>query len=227
MFYFNELKRYEKWFKSKETFNIDYSYKSYLLNNNADKEVNNLSWNCHLNILYKSYNISDYYVFSDDILKIYYNSLVDKFGFIGILESMRLINARYHRLSRLRDRVGNLISYGTSYFLTLTFTNNVLSSTQYHVRRKYVSRYLKSISNDYVANIDFGSRNHREHYHAVVNADYIDSKLWKYGNLDFELINNSNELSNELLSKYITKLSNHAIKETCKRNHLIYPKYRK
>lgn len=227
MLYINELRRFEKWFKKREGFSTDYKYKSYILNNKLDKEVSKISYHTHLNNIYSAFDIAPYYQFTQDSLNIIYNSIADKFGFCSILESLRLNNARYHRIERLKNRVGSLISYNTSFFLTLTFTNHYLESTDSFTRRRYVSRFLKSISNDYVANIDFGKKKGREHYHAIVNCDYINSKLWKYGNLDFELINNTDSLSSEKLSKYISKLTNHAIKETCKRNHIIYPKTKK
>lgn len=224
MLYINELRRYEKYFKKLFGFNTDYTYKSYILNNNIDKELNKITYHEHLNNIYSSFDISPHYQYTQDTLNIFYNSIADRFGFCSILEALRLNNARYHRVSRLRSRVESIISYNTSFFLTLTFTNDVLEKTQPHIRRKYVQRFLRSLSNNYVGNIDFGKRKGREHYHAVINCDHIDSKLWKYGNLDFEVINNSDIDSTEKLSKYVAKLTNHAIKETCKRNHLIYPK---
>ena len=227
MLYINELRRYEKWFKTRDSFSTDYTYKSYCLNNNIDREVKKISYHLHLNNLYSAFDIAPYYQYTKDTLEIFYNSLADRFGFSSILEAMRLNNARYHRIERLKKRVESIISYNTSFFLTLTFTNKTLESTDSYTRRRYVSRFLRSLSSNYVANIDFGKRKGREHYHAVINCDRIDSKLWKYGNLDFEVINNCDSLSTELLSKYISKLTNHAIKETCKRNHLIYPKIRK
>lgn len=227
MFCIDELKRYEKWFKNKEGSKVDYFFKSFCLNNHIDKEVNKITWNLYCNDFFEQYGLVKNISYSTDTLKLFYDSLADKFGFLSILESLKINNARYHRSLRLKSRVESIINHNTSFFLTLTFTNDTLNRTQAHIRRKYVTRYLKSISNDYLANIDFGKRNHREHYHAIVNCDFIDSKLWKYGNLDFELINNSESIASELLSKYVSKLGNHAIKETCKRNHLIYPKIKR
>lgn len=227
MFCINELRRYEKWFKLREGGGIDYNFKSFCLKNNIDKEVNKITWNLYCNDFFQHYDIVKSISYTNDTLEIFYNSLADRFGFLSIIESLKLNNARYHRSIRLKNRVESIISYNSSFFLTLTFTNKTLESTQPHIRRKYVTRYLKFISNNYIANIDFGKRNHREHYHAIVNCEFIDSKLWKYGNLDFELINNTESIASDLLSKYVSKLSNHAIKETCKRNHLIYPKIKK
>ena len=49
MFYLSELKRYDKWFRSKVANSIDYEYKSFCLKNNIDKEVNKISWNLYCN----------------------------------------------------------------------------------------------------------------------------------------------------------------------------------
>ena len=73
-----------------------------------------------------------------------------------------------------------------------------------------------------VANKDFGARNGREHYHAaVLLKGKIDYSKWKYGCLNGQKIR-LNGMSDVRLAKYIAKLTNHAIKETCKRNVLIY-----
>ena len=109
-------------------------------------------------------------------------------------------------------------------FLTLTFNDETLRDTTDKERRVLVSRYLKSFGCSYVANVDYGKENHREHYHAVINTDRIDYSSWhKYGAIDGEKIRNRNIQSDKTrLAKYICKLSNHAIKETTKRSSLIY-----
>lgn len=102
-------------------------------------------------------------------------------------------------------------------FLTLTFTDKVLNSTTQETRRRYVSRWLKSKSDYYIANIDYGSENEREHYHAIINCRVDNS--WEYGAINFKQITNKNE---KALAKYINKLTNHAIKATTKQNKVIY-----
>lgn len=226
MLYEGELRRYYKYFTSIYNSNVDYNYKSFVLSNNINTAVNKIDWNTHLNFLSNITGEYFQYTYPQDTLEIWYNSLADRYGFLSILEAIRINNARYHRVERLKRRVCSIISY-RSFFLTLTFTNVSLGNTSAVTRRRYVARFLKSISSNYVANIDFGKRNHREHYHALVQCDYIDSKLWQYGNLDFELVTYEEESTTDRLSKYIAKLTNHAIKETCKRGHLIYPKIRR
>lgn len=134
------------------------------------------------------------------------------------MEAWRLNDASWHRQLRLRERINAIISKD-AFFLTLTFTNKVLKETSEETRRKYVQRYLKGVSVLYVANIDYGKKKGREHYHAVVQMDRVDASLWVYGNLDYEKIYNPNE---EALANYTDKLVNHAIKSTTKRCHVIY-----
>lgn len=189
---------------------IDYSFKSEVMNTEVPALLNNLSYHCH----FGTCNIKFY----DD----YMNYLLSTYSIKILKEGMRINNANYKRVARLRDRIKE-ITRGRSFFLTLTFTDSVFSSTNQKTRRLYVSRYLKSITNNYVGNIDFGSLNGREHYHAVVLCDNIDHNDWPYGAINFELIT-YNENCNDKIAKYINKLTNHAIKDTTKRYALLYPK---
>lgn len=136
-------------------------------------------------------------------------------------EARKINHASYERASRLRKRIWYLLSLGECVFLTLTFTDEVLNSTSEETRRRYVTRYLKSQSKHYVANIDFGKQFDREHYHAVCLGP-IDYSPWhQYGAIKGEKVRFESR-SEQRLSKYISKLTNHALKETGKRYALIY-----
>lgn len=137
-------------------------------------------------------------------------------------EACRVNNASYHRTKRLKDRIKTMLTSGSCIFLTLTFRNDVLASTSQDTRKQYIKKALKTMSDNYVANIDYGSKNDREHYHAVVLCDKVSQEQWKYGNLDFERVRTSEVDSPVKIAKYINKLTNHAIKETTKQNRLIY-----
>lgn len=139
-------------------------------------------------------------------------------------ECMKINYASYKRSLRLKDRIETMLLNGSCIFLTLTFNDETLNNSSAEERRRYVRRYLKLFGCPYVANIDFGSRKHREHYHAIINANSIDFSAWqKYGNINAERIRNRNiDKDKAKLAKYICKLSNHAIKETTKRSALIY-----
>jgi len=137
-------------------------------------------------------------------------------------EAYRVNDASYKRVKRLKERIKSMITSGSCIFLTLTFKPDVLESTNEDTRKRYVKRALKTMSNNYVANIDYGEKNEREHYHAIVLCDKVSQEQWKYGNLDFERVRTNQEDSPVKIAKYITKLTNHAIKETVKQNRMIY-----
>lgn len=221
---YKEVANYEKWLKTRGVYSgsIDYTYKAFILDNGLDKALNKIKfciYNQDLDSICESISLN---ILDKQSIDYWLEDIYKKYGACALMESYRLLNAKYHRLKRLRDRVESIISY-KSFFLTLTFTDEVLSRTSAKTRREYVTRYLKKISTNYVGNIDFGEKKGREHYHAVVMCDKIDSKLWTYGNLDFEKIIFEEDTSQKI-SKYVSKLVHHAIKETTKRNYLIYPK---
>lgn len=144
----------------------------------------------------------------------------------------RISHARYSRVSRLKKRIADIIVGHNALFLTLTFTDEKLANTIPSFRRKAVQRFLKQFNVAYVGNIDFGKKNHREHYHAVIRIDKIDYSLWKYGAIHGLKIRNSVKVDEETgelsceditkLARYVAKLTNHAIKETTKRSVIIY-----
>lgn len=138
------------------------------------------------------------------------------------LEDCRtLIDSNNSRVRRLNKRIEAMLLNGECIWLTLTFTDDVLAKTSEKTRRKYIQLYLKSQSNSYVANIDYGKNNEREHYHAVVSGDFVDMDKWIYGFAYTERIKNHLKTSVKL-SKYVSKLVNHAVKKTTKRTAYIY-----
>jgi len=137
---------------------------------------------------------------------------------------------RWKRNKRIREHLEEIISK-RSLFLTLTFTDEVLSTTSQSTRRQYVSRLLGAYKVPYIANIDFGDSEdyiddkgnarkgtNREHYHAVIQLSKIDNKKWPYGNIDFQRVYNTNDVR---MARYLTKLQYHAIKSP---KRLIYSK---
>jgi hypothetical protein len=117
-----------------------------------------------------------------------------------------------------------MLSNGECLFLTLTFNDDALNRSTADSRRQCVRRFLNGFNAPYVANIDFGGKNDREHYHAVIclkKADFDGYKWAKtYGFYKAQVIKGAN--SDKRLAKYISKLTAHAIKETCKGNRIIY-----
>ena len=136
-------------------------------------------------------------------------------------EAEKINLAYYARVKRLKDRIADMLCEGQCFFLTLTFTDEVLSKTSPQTRRKYVTLFLKSISDTYTANIDYGSKNGREHYHAVVLADTLDMTPWDiYGFSNAKKIASADDFTP--IAKYVSKLTNHAVKATTKGCRAIY-----
>jgi len=207
---------------------IDYKFKSYVLKEHSDliKRYKHAQLVQYCNDLYINDGIVTKTFLSDNketLNDIEFDCIINN-RIKELNEVEKICNASIQRVKRLRSRIETMLLNGNCLFLTLTFNDNTLNSTTTETRRKYVRRYLKEFNCPYVANIDFGSKNHREHYHAVINCNEIDLALWRsYGNINVQKVrNNSIELSKKRLSKYISKLSNHAIKETTKRSCLIY-----
>lgn len=113
-------------------------------------------------------------------------------------------------------------------FATLTFNDYALSLSA-DTRKQKVRRLLQANCDDYIANIDYGKKGEREHYHAVIvpkvhkmpSYEVINGKPrliadWlteysKYGFYSLEALKTSeNDVSK--VGRYIAKLSNHSIK---------------
>lgn len=138
-------------------------------------------------------------------------------------EACKIIESNRSRHKRLKNRLKNMLKKGQCIFLTLTFTDEVLHNTSAATRKKYVVRTLKRITDDYVANIDFGKNTDREHYHAVIRSDFYDQKDWPYGFSKGKPIIYKTE-DPQAVTNYLIKLTNHALKETCRRAQVIYSK---
>lgn len=134
-----------------------------------------------------------------------------------------LNSSRYHKEQRVRERTHDFIVSGNALFLTLTFKDDILSTTNAKTRRRYVSRFLKANCEHYVANVDYGSKNGREHYHAlVVVRKSVKLNQWhKLGAINLRHIRQT-ENDAKRVAKYTAKLSNHALKQYGTAPRLIY-----
>lgn len=130
-----------------------------------------------------------------------------------------LVRSKRSKARKVKEKISNIVLSHNAVFLTLTFRDEVIEKTSPTTRRRYVARYLKEqCDGQYVANIDFSPDVGREHYHAVVDTR-INLKAWKYGFSYVEQIRaHDRDLSR--ISKYITKLTAHALKVDATR--LIY-----
>ena len=122
-------------------------------------------------------------------------------------------------------------------FLTLTFSNDVLNKTNKATRQRYIKEYLKSETALYIANIDYGKKKGREHYHALIITntledvkpkyksvkDKINLKAYKYGEINADFVISRYKISTEEgREKIARKLTAHFIKESTKREKIIF-----
>lgn len=209
---------------------VDYSFKSLVLSSDIPGLQRQLSkylyyYDCYLkdsnfNLVLKGVPISFEHlkVLIDGVVNELSSLLGDNWQYNKYyIESKKINHSSYYRVKRLNERIKAMIS-NPCIFLTLTFTNEYIS-LKGETLRKYVQRYLNSLNCPYVANIDFGKKNGRLHYHALVQIDRVNYKDWIYGDLDFKKVYNDNS---KAISKYISKLTNHAIKETTKGCKIMY-----
>ena len=204
---------------------IDYKYKSSILKTDLCKRISAIDKKTYLNA--QEGVIQDY-----ELDNTYFDLLL-QYGFKDITEARKINKASYSRVKRLKNRVANMLTKGHCIFATFNFNDDILNNTNEDTRRQYVRRYLKQFNCDYVANIDFGSdkdyvdrkgntrkATSREHYHALICIDRLPLN-WSYGYQFLEHVRLKDKCDVKL-SKYISKLTNHAIKETTRRSCLIY-----
>lgn len=137
------------------------------------------------------------------------------YNYLQVIDN--LLRSRQRKAKTLKEKIQfQLEQSATAYFVTFTFDDNTLASTNEQTRRKYITRLLKSLATYYVANIDFGKTTAREHYHAVINAP-VEPEMWPYGFIWCKRIGKT-ESTAVSIGKYITKLTNHALKDTTNGN---------
>ena len=151
---------------------------------------------------------------------------VNLYGYTTFKIANNVNHASYKRTARLKERIREAVESGSAWFITITFSPETLENTNEQTRRKYVSRWLKSLTPFYVANIDYGKEKGREHYHAVITSDQRPPKTWSYGFIDILKVKTT-ENDTKRVSKYISKLTNHAIKHTTKSKRIIYSRQSK
>lgn len=107
-------------------------------------------------------------------------------------------------------------------FGTLNFKEETLQNTSKITRRRYITRYLNENTFHYIANIDFGEKKGREHYHFIAMVeDKISIENWlKYGGGKFQYIPFTNK-DIKAVKNYLLKLNNHSYKESTKQERII------
>ncbi len=191
-------------------------------------EIDNISYNDLIDISSKLEKSQEFYNKASQELKAYTDNEIN--------EAHKVNYASYKRVKRLHTRAREIILSNRALFLTLTFNDDVFKNMSKDTRKRMITRFLKKTCINYFANIDFGKKNGQEHYHAlVVPKDekincYDYKEIFYNANINFKKViysldgNNDIEIASKRISKYIVKLTNHAIKETTQQNRIIYSK---
>lgn len=199
------------------------------------------------NISLRSGNIIQYDFYRSKAGKLYFNKIgltqlfnnLKRHDFVNnsynteyMINDMRLYKAlvsncvsRFQKSKRVKIRIENMINkYDDLKFITLTFKPEILENTTKKTRHEYIRRFLKENCYSYLANIDYGTQNEREHYHAIAVLNKPKELInYPYGFKNIKTIN-LNSLDITKISKYITKLKNHCLKVSTKNERLIYSK---
>ena len=148
-----------------------------------------------------------------------------------IIECERMSKSRYQQRKKIYDHLMFLFKGNWDlYFITWTFSDEILNSTKSSTRKQKVIRSLSKCFVDYINNIDYAPDTNREHFHSVVakkNASetmYFEYEkgvkhikfhdldcLYKYGHYKVVPIRLS-ETDAKTIAGYIAKLTSHSIK---------------
>lgn len=107
-------------------------------------------------------------------------------------------------------------------FGTLTFKDIEFKKTTKKTRRIIVSRFLRNNANieHYIANIDYGEENGREHYHFLALCRGEIDQTWSRGFTWYKKVKIEPKNIKKTM-KYIMKLNNHAFKESTRLEKII------
>lgn len=141
----------------------------------------------------------------------------------------KLLDNRQKKVSRIKDSIIILSARYKSYvyFCTFTFNDYYLNSSD-RTRKRLIKSTLVGFDKDimYLLNVDYGKKNGRLHYHAIIGTDnsdnfraYLKENYPCMSSCDRVYFNSKRDLVQ--VSKYINKLSNHAVKDTTRRSRMI------
>ncbi len=130
------------------------------------------------------------------------------------LEANQITRAKEAR-KRKKNRANSYIrgmfrAYNQLYFVTLTFSPESLEKLKVRTRKTYCREWLEQNCRDFIANIDYGKKNHREHFHALCALNDTSTTEWKYGFSKVRKFKMPEDGNPAKISGYILKLVNHA-----------------
>lgn len=196
------------------------NYKQEIISLSSDKvlyrlisTINN-AWNKGLNDV-----ADDFLCVLDKLYPDEFDEAVKVHRYVNALHSWNV--SRRAKKKRLHHKLVKMSVEGSLSFVTLTFNPETLEMSSFHQRKDLVKECLDSYCQDWVANIDFGEKKGREHYHAFclnLNPSFI--AVWNEA-AGFCKLEPVCEVSSRLC-EYIDKLCNHALKESVGFHQLMY-----
>lgn len=139
-----------------------------------------------------------------------------------LCEQMR--KARYEQIKKIEEHIKFWFNKSLNKsVLFCTFTFNDMAMEQKPATRKKAIVTMLNRTDDYLLNIDYGARNEREHYHAIVLVPtselYTEDKHlrchrfddYRKGFYSVEEVRREDK-DKKRLSRYVTKLTLHSIK---------------
>lgn len=143
-------------------------------------------------------------------------------------EYERKLKSRYNKVSRVKKRFLYLaLRYKYLYFVTFTFDDKFIKKCD-RTKKDLIKDTLYNFDDDikYIINIDYGSKNEREHYHGIIatnsNLNFVNYMILSYPFISYTEKIRLNSCSVKKIPKYINKLSNHACKDTTKNSRVLY-----
>lgn len=145
-------------------------------------------------------------------------------------EFERLLNARNHKVLRIKKRVLYLVlRYNYIWFCTFTINDDYINKSE-RTKRDKIKSVLNTHDFKYILNVDFGTKGtERQHYHCIL-ATNIDMDINQYFQSqltdDFGFTKSlpcllkTSDLSR--IVKYIDKLSNHCVKASTEQKRIYY-----
>ena len=88
--------------------------------------------------------------------------------FFKIDEYEKILNARYHKNSRIKKRLLWLVlNYKYIWFCTFSINNDFINKSE-RTKRDCLKKYLNNYGIKYILNVDFGLKGtERQHYHCI------------------------------------------------------------
>lgn len=145
---------------------------------------------------------------------------------VEVKRVLRDVSAVHQRRKRIRRYIKEMAAQGRLYLVSLTFGDCYDTTTRVS-RDKYAREWLNKHTADYMACLDIGKKNGREHYHAIARFDYPleefkakrqtyvrpvdESHAWRHGFFTIKPIETDENDLNKTLG-YAFKASTYAFK---------------